>query len=146
MTEKNKGGRPSKLDDLDMGVVELLATKGFTDKQMAQILDVTEKTFNTWKKKNEGFLQSLKDGKSVADSKVEASLYERAIGYSHPEDKIFNNNGKALTVKTTKHYAPDTAAAFIWLKNRKGWKDKTEVEVSGSLADTLKAARERAKR
>lgn len=30
--------------------------------------------------------------------------------------------------KITKHYPPDTAAAFIWLKNRAGWRDKQDIE------------------
>jgi hypothetical protein len=30
--------------------------------------------------------------------------------------------------KVKKYYPPDTAAAFIWLKNRRGWKDKQELD------------------
>ena len=50
------------------------------------------------------------------------------MGYEHKEDKIFNNNGEALVVGTTKYYAPDTTAAIFWLKNRQPelWRDKPE--------------------
>jgi len=74
-------------------------------------------------------MQVLKRGKDKADTNVIESLYRRAIGYSHPEDKIFNNNGKALIVPTTKHYAPDTTAAIFWLKNRRPeeWRDRQEI-------------------
>lgn len=131
---KNALGRPSKLDDLDFGVIELLASKGFTDVQMSKIIGVSEVSFNAWKKKNTDFLKSLKDGKDYADSKVEYSLYERACGYEHKEEKIFLHEGKIVRAYTTKKYPPDTAAAFIWLKNRQGWKDKQDVEHSGKLS------------
>ena len=130
MPDKDKGGRPSKIDDLDLGAIELLASKGFTDKELSQVLGVSEVTFNAWKKKSDKFLKSLKDGKSIADSKVMASLYQKAIGWKDEEGKS---------------YPPDTTAAIFWLKNRmaKEWREKQELEVFGSLAGLLKEARER---
>ncbi len=55
-------------------------------------------------------------------------MYERATGYSHAEDKIFNDGGEPLIVPTTKHYPPDATSAIFWLKNRQPakWRDKTE--------------------
>ena len=48
----------------------------------------------------------------------------------------------------TEHYPPDTAAAFIWLKNRRkqDWRDKSEVSVThndeiSSLTDAELAER-----
>lgn len=102
-----------------------------TDKQMADFFEVSEVTINAWKKEYPEFLKSLKKGKIKADADVAESLYKRACGYSHSEDKIFcNTDGDVTTVKTVKHYPPDTAAAFIWLKNRAGWRDKQETELS----------------
>ena len=126
--KKNKGGRPSKINNLDFRQVEILASYGLTDVQMSAAFGITEKTWNNWKSKNKKFFQSVKKGKDLADNQVKKSLYLRACGYSCPEDKVFNDGGKPLIVPTIKHYPPDTAAAFIWLKNRAGWRDKQEVE------------------
>jgi hypothetical protein len=125
-----------------------LCLLNFDDKRLAKSFDVSEVTINAWKKKHPKFLKSIKEGKEKADAKVAASLFERATGYSHPEDKIFahtvsdkefNDKGKMTnitqhveitTVPTTKHYPPDTAAAFIWLKNRQGWRDDSNVNIN----------------
>lgn len=135
MADKAKRGRPKKIDGLDFELVFRLAELGLTDRQIAHALDLCEKTINNYKKENPDFLQSIKNGKALADAKVEKSLYLRACGYEHPEDKFFQHEGKIITVPTIKHYPPDTAAAFIWLKNRKAaeWKDKSEVEVKSPV-------------
>lgn len=91
---------------------------GSTDVEMANFFGVTEKTLNNWKHEHGSFFQSIKAGKEEADANVAKALYHRACGYSHKEDKIFNDNGKALVVETVKHYPPDTAAAINWLGNR----------------------------
>ena len=107
---------------------------GATDEDLARYFGVSTVTINAWKNKQPSFLNAIKEGKADADANVANSLYRRALGYSHPEDKIFmGHDGKPLVVPTTKHYPPDTAAAFIWLKNRAGWKDKQDVEHSGGV-------------
>ena len=112
-------GQPTKLTPKMKKQIKFLAEKGFTDKEMANAVGVTEQTINNWKKQQPKFFESLKDWKKEADRNVERSLYERACGYEHPEDKIFNANGEPLVVPTTKHYPPDTSAMIFWLKNRK---------------------------
>ena len=127
-----EGGRPSKFDKVDLKQIEKLAKKGWTDAEMADFFDVTEQTFNNWKIAHPEFFESLKSWKDEYDYKVERSLAERAVGYSNKEDKIFNDNGKALIVPTTKHYPPSDTACIFWLKNRKPaeWRDKQDVAVS----------------
>ena len=107
-----------------------LSLFGMTDKEMADVFDVAESTFHKWKLDHDEFSESIKRGKSEADADIVKSLYERARGYSHKEDKIFCNNGEIIVEPTIKHYPPDTAAAFIWLKNRQSgkWRDKSEVD------------------
>lgn len=125
-----KTGRPSKFNGIDLSRVEILAKRGWTDADMAVFFGVCPKTWANWKDEHPTFLQALKDWKIEADARVERSLYERATGYSHPEDKIFNNEGKPLVVPTIRHYPPDTTACIFWLKNRQPerWRDRTEVE------------------
>lgn len=133
--KKNPGGRPSKFGSVNKEAVQLMAERGFTDDEMRKCLHVSEKTWTNWKKKHKDFYESLRDWKAVADNEVERSLFERAKGYTHPEEKIFQAEGRIIRADTTKHYPPDTAAAFIWLKNRKPaeWRDKSFVETKTSF-------------
>lgn len=119
--------------------VTLLCKKGFTDKELAEFYKVSRRTIARWKA-DEQFLSHLKKGKELADDNVERSLYERACGYSHPEDKIFIEKGKPIIVATTKHYPPEPIAAIFWLKNRKPevWREKAEVKTSGETIITVK--------
>lgn len=106
---------------------------GATDAQLGDFFDVQESTINNWKKSKPSFLESLKAGKDIADANVAEALYHRAKGYSHPDCKVFMTNTGPEIVPIIKHYPPDTAAAFIWLKNRAGWKDKQDIEHSGGV-------------
>jgi hypothetical protein len=125
---KNKGGRPSKYDKIDLVQVERLAGLGLIDTEIALVLGICEKTLNNYKEKTE-FLQAIKRGKAIADKEVVRSLYERAIGYNHPEVKVFQHNGEIVTHNVTKHYPPDATSMIFWLKNRdpERWRDKSEV-------------------
>jgi hypothetical protein len=125
-----------------------LCELGATDKDLAEFFKVKYRTIQNWKIDHEGFLHSLKLGKEIPDQSVERSLYQRAIGYSHPDSDIKVIDGKVVVTEITKHYPPDTTAAIFWLKNRKpkDWRDKQEVElqVNGSLADRFTRAKGRA--
>ena len=138
MTKKKasrKGGRPSKFGTINQKQIQFLAERGCTDAEMAAFFEVTRQTWDNWKAAHPEFFASLKSWKEEADRKVERSLYERAKGYSHPEDKIFNANGQPLIVPTIKHYPPDTTAAIFWLKNRMKdeWRDTQHINHSGSV-------------
>ena len=133
---RNRGesmARPSKYKEEYTEQAYKLCLLGATDKDLADFFGTSEQTINSWKKNQPEFLESIKKGKKIADANVAESLYKRACGYSHPEDKIFNDNGTPLVVPTIKHYPPDTGAAFIWLKNRAGWRDKQDIEHTGNM-------------
>ena len=118
--------RPTKYNtSYDDQVYKLCLLNAITP-DIAKFYEVSKSTIDLWMKKHPMFSDAIKRGKAVADTEVAKALFHRATGYSHPEDKIFCTNGVITTVKTIKHYPPDTAAAFIWLKNRAGWKDKSE--------------------
>lgn len=128
--KKYSVGRPSKISSINLEQVKKLVLKNFTDKELADFFEVSEVTLNAWKKKRPEFLKSLKDWKAEADKEVEKSLYLRAKGYQHEEDKIFCEMGKVTIVPTIKHYPPDPTACIFWLKNRQPeqWRDKVELD------------------
>ena len=98
---------------------------GIKDKELAETLSISIATLNNWKKNNSSFLESIKKGKDEHDTdRVEASLNERARGYSHPDVHISNFQGDIIITKITKHYPPDVTACIFWLcnRNRERWK------------------------
>jgi hypothetical protein len=141
-------GRPSKFNDKIQDKIKLLALKGFTDKEISQVLEITEQTLNNWKISHPDFFEVLNDWKATADAEIERSLYERAHGYSCPETKPQwvqdENGGHWEYAEMIKHYPPDPTSMIFWLKNRQRdkWRDKHEVNVTGLDAriDTLVAA------
>jgi hypothetical protein len=134
-TTKGKDGRPSKYKPEYAEQAAKLCFLGATDVMLADFFKVTEKTINNWKKNYPEFLQSLKETKAALDSKVERSLFERAVGYQHKEQKILSNPQDPhdpVIVDTVKHYPPDSTSMIFWLKNRQPekWRDKQEIELS----------------
>jgi predicted transcriptional regulator len=127
--------RPSKYKDIDLKKVQLLAEKGFTEDEIAEFFGICKASVTNYKQEHPEFLAAIKAGKKISDEKVERSLFERACGYEHPEEKIFCSEGCIVTHQTTKKYPPDPTAMIFWLKNRKPkeWRDKQEVEHSGKL-------------
>jgi hypothetical protein len=119
------GGQPTKYKIAYNKEVYKLCLLGATDKQIADFFGVDESTITGWKKKYPKFFTSIKEGKIKADTEIADSLFNRAKGYSHKDTKFATFEGKITDTKEfIKHYPPDTAAAFIWLKNRQGWSDQ----------------------
>lgn len=139
-----KVGRPSSFDPDELPLVTRLCMLGLTNAQLAPVLSVDEATIGRWIKNNPEFCAAVKAGRVHADGAMAASLYSRGMGYSHPEEKIFydTKTGEEVRVQTTKHYPPDTAAAFIWLKNRRPdlWRDVKQTEVTGKDGGPLEIA------
>ena len=134
-------GRPTRYKAEYARISAKACELGAIDKDLAAMFDVSEQTINAWKKAHPSFLESLKS-KDHADAQVEKALFKRAVGYSHQEDKIFNNNGEEMIVETTKHYAPDTGACVVWLANRQPakWKKDPGASQQGgdeSLAESV---------
>jgi len=129
------GGRPTRYSKAVPAQAEKLCALGATDDDLAGFFDVTVKTINNWKNKHPEFLHSVKTAKADLDQKVEMSLFERAMGYTHPEEKVFCSDGQITTHDTTKHYPPDPTSMIFWLKNRQPekWREKQEVVNTGEI-------------
>lgn len=108
-------GRP-KIPMPELARVEAVAGLVETDKEIAIVLGVSEKTLNTWKK-NPEFFQALKNGKLKLDVNVKKSLYKLAIG-------------------------GNVTACIFWLKNRdrEHWRDQQQQEHSGRVEAILRFA------
>lgn len=138
--KKRLGRPPFKINNFFPSQLETLASLNLTDKQICQVLEISESSLTLYKK-DERIINALKKGKEISDARVERSLFERAMGYSHPEDNIHVlKNGEVIITPTIKHYPPDTIACIFWLKNRKPneWREKAELE--HNLSENLMAA------
>lgn len=130
------GGRPSEYKAEYAEQARKVCELGATDQEIADFFGVDVRTIYRWKHDHDEFCQALKAGKSVADERVERSLYQKAIGYEQEEVKIFMPGGadKPVYAPYRAKIAPDTTAAIFWLKNRRAqeWRDVKAQEISGA--------------
>lgn len=128
-------GRPTEYREEYCAQAQKLTKLGATDRDLAEFFGVSIRTIERWRVQHEEFCRSTQLGKAEADDRVEKSLYHRAVGYSFEAEKIFNNKGDIVRAPYIEHVPPDTAAAFIWLKNRRPdiWRDRTETNVNHTL-------------
>jgi len=108
------------------------AEAGATLAELAEHFGCSIPTLYAWGKKDKRFLVALKAGREHADSRVEATLYQKAVGYSRTEVTT-EPDGTTKTVTT--HYPADTTSGIFWLKNRKPdeWRDRHEQDNSGTI-------------
>lgn len=148
-------GRPSSYDPAYAKQAEKLCLLGATDEQLAEFFEVSSRTIYRWIAEFPDFCHALKDGKDVADQRVERSLYHKAVGYTHDAVKIFMpaNATEPVYAPYKDHVAPDTTAMIFWLKNRQPakWRDRleppvvinvseiSELEMATRIADLLMA-------
>lgn len=130
--KKPKVGRPSvykpEYAEIAKKVCEVF---GSIDVQLADVLGISLNTLYSWKLKHQEFLEATRAGKEAADSRVEASLLHKAVGYTYDAVKIVADakTGAVVKIPYREHVPPDTAAIQFWLKNRRPevWRDKHEV-------------------
>lgn len=140
-------GRPTKYTDALAKQAAKLCEIGATDQEVADFFEINVATVYRWKHDHPKFCEALKTGKSLADDRVERSLYQRAIGYEQDEVKIFMpaNAEKPVYAPFRAKIAPDVTAGIFWLKNRRGdaWRDKHDVEhgLSADLAAIISERR-----
>jgi len=136
-----KTGRPTKYKAEFAEQAFKLCLLGADDARLADFFEVDVRTIDRWKLDHVEFCRALKEGKGHADARVADSLYNRALGYSHPEVKVFMHEGQPIEHEVIKHYPPDTTACIFWLKNRQkdDWRDKTEIagKVEMTLAEAM---------
>lgn len=99
-----------------------------TNKEIAAAFGVNEQTIYNWMDTYPDFFEAVNSGKEVANGKVAAALYKRAVGYSHPDTHVSVIEGEVVLTPLIKHYPPDTRACALFLNNRdpKRWQPKAE--------------------
>lgn len=125
--------RPSKYQPEYAAQAKKLCDLGATDEDLADFFKVSIRTISNWKSEFPEFLQALKSGKDTADDRVERSLYQRAVGYSHDAVHFSAFQGVVTETPYRNHCPPDVTAQIFWLKNRRPdqWRDKREQELTG---------------
>lgn len=144
-------GRPSTYNpDYHPAMAAVLGDVfGATAAELARFFEVSERTIERWTTDHEEFRRARTHARAEADKHVEARLYRRAMGYSHPAVKVLQYEGEPVIVPYVEHYPPDPKAIEFWLKNRQPdkWRDKVEVEhgATSDFAAALSGARKRGK-
>lgn len=137
---KHAGGRPTKYnEEFHPPWAEALARNGLNDEEIAKKLNISVATLYNWRTDHKEFLEAIRKGKNDPDDQVERAFFKKAIGFREPAVKIFNNNGTPLIVPYEEYYPPDTAAGFIWMKNRRPdkWKDRQEINLKDESPKTI---------
>lgn len=106
---------------------------GAIDRDLAEYFGVSSRTINIWKVKHPAFRKALVAGKDAADDRVERALYERAIGYTFTETKLFQFQGEVISEEVETHVVPDTKACMYWLGNRR--RDRWSFRPDGAPPD-----------
>ena len=146
-------GRPTKYIPEYCRQARKACEMGATEADLGEFFGVAVSTIWSWATRHPEFQNAIKTGKSPSDDAMERSLFMRGRGFWIDTEKVFVNKvstpregGEGHTeevvvtrVPVREYYPPDTAAAFIWLKNRRPefWRDKHEVAVSGKLEHTF---------
>jgi hypothetical protein len=143
MTKRSKKphGRPSKYKPEYDDQAYRLCMLGFIDRELAEYFGTTEQTINNWKKDHPTFFESLVKGREGADERVAMAVFKNAVGYEHPETKVFCQDGKIIEHDVVKHYQPNPKSQEVWLRNRRGrqWnKAQEKVQVSGDADAPVK--------
>ena len=116
--------------------VKAIAMRGLSDDEMAEVFGISPSLMKAWKQFYPSFAVAIDKGRTGADARVVQALFDKAIGYDHPEEKIhFDSDGDVHTYDTTKRYPPDTAAIKLWLTNRQKEHFTERTEQRHGIAD-----------
>jgi len=132
-----------------------LCIKGFSNKQIAELLGISEISFYKWKERYPEFKKAVDEGKDQINEEVVGALFKKTKGYYYyerifePENQaVFTKSGKKrkqqkgvmgrkpskpkmICVRKIKKYAqPDQRSIEFWLtnKDKANWKLMTQVD------------------
>ena len=129
-------------------ICKLFESDSYTNKEICEIVGITETTYYEWMNVHSEFSESIKMAKEVYQSKrlkaCENSLNRLIDGYEYEEVttefKRIDMSGGIKTpcevVKTVKkHVAPNLGAIIHYQtnKDRENWKNKQSTEITGKI-------------
>jgi hypothetical protein len=120
------GGRPSSFRPEYVKQAEKLCKLGATDLDLAGFFEVDVSTIWRWATKYPEFRSALKSGKEVADDRVERSLYQRAVGYSHDAVRVLCR--PALDRQSTR----PTSSMYRRIRQRRSFGSRTAAGKNGA--------------
>lgn len=111
------------------------ARDGLTNEEIAENIGIAARTLYNWRARHEELEAALREGKAVADYRIEGELFRRATGYEIEE--VTMKDGVEVK-RVRKHVPADVTAAIFWLKNRQPekWSDRRQIQASGALEIT----------
>lgn len=111
------------------------ARAGLTNDQIIELLGISKSSFYDYLKEYPEFSDSLKRGQGESIEKAKRTLFQQAVGFEYPEEKIFLHEGEPVRVQTLKFYKPDTTALIFYLINKAGgeFKDVRHIQASGGV-------------
>lgn len=109
-----------------------MALLGAEDKDIARAFGIQKEKFLKWVEEKPELRQALEEGKILADSKVAASLYKRAVGFTYEEEVLHVIKGEVVRTVVTKYVIPDPWSANKWLSARQPqlWTDVSKSEIT----------------
>jgi hypothetical protein len=133
--ESRPVGRPSNYPGIDHEVVARFGRAGLTNDQIIELLGISKTSFYEYLNDYPEFSDTLKRGQGGSIEKAKRTLFQTAVGFEYPEEKIFLHEGKPVRVQTFKYYKPDTTALIFFLINKAGgeYKDVRHIQASGGV-------------
>ncbi len=112
-----------------------LISIGATERQMAEFFRVKVEVMVEYLKLNPGLVRGVELNEELMSDKAERALWERGVGFSHPDVHISNYEGIITITPITKIYPPDPVSLKEWLHNRRPsrWKQKLDMAHSGNI-------------
>lgn len=123
----------------NLKLIESMAEKGSTDKEIAEKIGVSYSTFKKYKTENKALKDLMAECKNKKNEEVEQALFNNCIGYNYEEEaavkvkeEVLAEDEKTILVKERvvvkklqKYCKPDLAAQKYWLNNQKKtkWSD-----------------------
>lgn len=131
-----KAGRPTLYRTKFVEIAAQMCMHGATNAELADRFKVNITTIDNWKAQHPDFRRATQINGDAANQRVEQALFHRAVGYSHDAVKILSTPGGVEIVQYREHLPPETAAASLWLRNRKpkDWRDKTTVDLGADVS------------
>lgn len=127
VTEAQRRQIDFPLTDKLIDQIKRLCQFGATDSEICDFFGINTNHLYTYKLAFPELAAAMSAGKVCADTRVERSLYARAIGFRHKAIKIFydQQTGRCVEHEYEEVHPPETGACIFWLKNRKPdvWKD-----------------------